>query len=140
MTLEERLVDLFGLGARVPEDATLAFEWGYLPQGDSGFAFVVTFLVAVALTVFFYRKEGRASRARKVVLGALRLAIFAWIALILCEPRHCRRDCHHETARGRIPRAVFKAVFHDRLANLKAPPRHDRSWLRHQRSIRIVLR
>lgn len=85
--MTERLIDLFGLRARIPEGAEAHFEWGHLPRGESGLFAVACVTALVLLTVWLYRREGRASAWRKGALAGLRLCAYGAVLLVLLEPR-----------------------------------------------------
>lgn len=85
--MTERLIDLLGLGDRIPEGAEAHFEWGHLPRGESGLFAVGCLAALVLLTVWLYRREGRASAWRKGLLAGLRLGALGVVALVLLEPR-----------------------------------------------------
>lgn len=85
--MTERLIELLGLGGQVPPGATVRFEWGNLPRGESGLTIVIAAALLVFLTVSLYRREGQAPVWRKGLLAALRLLALAAVALVLLEPR-----------------------------------------------------
>lgn len=85
--MTERLIDLLGLRPRIPEGAEAHFEWGHLPRGESGLFALGCLAALVLLTVWLYRREGRAASWRKGGLAALRLCAYAAVALVLLEPR-----------------------------------------------------
>ncbi len=87
MTLTELLVRTLELGERIPEGAEVRFEWGHLPRGEAGLALVLGATFAAALTVWLYRREGRAGALRKGSLATLRLLALAALAVVLLEPR-----------------------------------------------------
>jgi hypothetical protein len=75
------------LGVKIPEGAEAHFEWGHLPRGESGLLAVACLASLVLLTVWLYRREGRAGAWRKGLLAGLRLVVFAAVTLVLLEPR-----------------------------------------------------
>jgi len=145
----ERLIRWLRLEDEVPDEpgATVRFEWGNLPEGDSGLWFVILAVGAVLLTSWLYRREGQASRLRKAFLGGLRLLVYAAIVLVLLEPRlavdHERTveghtvllwdtslsmslaDKYHDEAQRR---AVADAAGLADPADLAALSRHEVAW------------
>src|SRR5690606_2192191 len=71
------LLAWLGRDGGLPEDAALSFEWGHLPRGEAGLLLVVCFALALVLTGWLYRREGSASRLRKLGLASLRVLAFA---------------------------------------------------------------
>lgn len=85
--MTEHLIRWLGLQDRIPEGAEAHFEWGNLPRGESGLFALGCLAALVLLTVWLYRREGRASAWRKGGLAGLRLLAFGAVTLVLLEPR-----------------------------------------------------
>ncbi len=85
--MTEWLVRVLELQDRIPEGAEVRFEWGHLPRGEAGLLLVLGALAAAALTIWLYRREGRAGALRKGFLALLRLSALALLAAVLLEPR-----------------------------------------------------
>lgn len=81
------LLALLGRDGDLPPDAILHFEWGHLPRGEAGLLVVISLLVALVLTGWLYRREGSASRTRKLLLAGLRCATFLALLVVFLEPR-----------------------------------------------------
>ena len=81
------LLAWLGRDGDLPADATLYLEWGHLPRGEAGLALVVSLAGALALTAWLYRREGSASRLRKLGLASLRALAFVALLVLFLEPR-----------------------------------------------------
>ncbi len=79
---------LFGLGnAPLTSGGRWRFEWGSVPSGDRALLWIVAIGVAAVGIWWLYRIEARSQRPRvRMLLGAIRLAVLALVAVMLLEP------------------------------------------------------
>ena len=67
----------------IPPDASVSFEFANAPSGSAGLVFLLILLALAAGVFWIYRREGNAPPRAKLILGLLRMLVFACVLLVV---------------------------------------------------------